>query len=78
MRERAKLRESCVALGHMLVFHVVIVCPSSIISKGTTGYHLWDPVDVFDLTGPTCQFLRYNEQKEGMLGSIGPYVGFLY
>jgi hypothetical protein len=57
MRERAKLRESCVALGHMLVFHVVTVYPGSIISKGTMGYHLWDPVDVFDLTGPAGQFL---------------------
>jgi hypothetical protein len=78
MRERANLRESCVALGHMLVFHVVIVYPSSIISKGTMGYHLWDPVDVFDLTGSAGQFLRYNEQNEGILGSIGPYVGLLY
>ena len=74
MRERAKFRESCVALGHMLVYHVVIVYLSSIISKGTMGYHLWDPVDVFDLTGPAGQFLRYNEQKEEILGSIGPYV----
>ena len=78
MRERAKLRESCVALGHMLVFHVVIVCPSLVISKGTIGYHLWDPVDVFDLTGPAGQFLRYNEQNEGILGRIGPYECLLY
>ena len=62
------MRGSCAALGHMLVFHVVIVYPSSIISKGTMGYHLWDPVDVFDRTGLGDQFLRYNEQKGGNLG----------
>ena len=51
--EQADWRESWLALGHILGFHVDMTYTSTIIAKGTMLYPLWAPVDAVDQAGPT-------------------------
>ena len=70
MRERAKLRESCVELGHMLVFHVVMVYPSTIMNHGTMGYPLCDSLDADDIAGPHVSVYDRTRRPKRILGSL--------
>jgi len=47
------MRESWVALGHMLVCYIDMTYIHTNIAQGTMGYPLCDPVDAVDQEGPT-------------------------